>query len=370
MSKKLSSQEYLFEHSKAKVELLGKYLDKYLNVIANDRFTKKIYVFDLFCGQGDYPKGGEGSPLIILRAIQRLHNLNVAKNSKIPKIDLIFNEKIKEKTVILKKAIQYKNLHNPNFGKLEFRNYDYKDLVAKLHKFVPNLKKEKAFIFIDPYGYKDVRVNEIKKLLEGNNSEILLWLPAQFMYRFYEKGRPPALHDFLSELVDFDRWNSTSIWSFLKELKIGFKKSIGDQYFVDTFSIEKDSKTVFCLFFFSSHIRGFEKMLEAKWEIDNENGKGWSYEKTIGMFASLKTNELETLLMEFLNESEKSNGEIYEFTLRNGFLPKHTVEIFKSLQDRNKLVVKSNKKPTLRKGAFYINYENYRNDYNRVQFKI
>ena len=43
MAKK-KSQLVMLDHSKAKVLLLQKYLEKYLNIIANDGFTQKINV--------------------------------------------------------------------------------------------------------------------------------------------------------------------------------------------------------------------------------------------------------------------------------------------------------------------------------------
>ena len=92
MSKKQNAQKLLLEHSKAKVELLGKYLDRYLNIIANDRYTQKIKVYDLFCGEGEYNNGGKGSPLIILKAISDLHLLNKAHNKTIPPVDIRFND--------------------------------------------------------------------------------------------------------------------------------------------------------------------------------------------------------------------------------------------------------------------------------------
>ncbi|MBK7882939.1 MAG: hypothetical protein IPJ81_03330 [Chitinophagaceae bacterium] len=66
MGRKRESQIVMLEHSKAKIELLEKYLQKYLNIISNDGFTNKINLFDLFCGEGIYENGGEGSPVILI----------------------------------------------------------------------------------------------------------------------------------------------------------------------------------------------------------------------------------------------------------------------------------------------------------------
>jgi len=71
-------------------------------------------------------------------------------------------------------------------------------------------------------------------------------------------------------------------------------------------------------------------MLETKWEIDDAEGRGWKYETSYNLFTTQKTNILEQKLREFLSKSEKTNGEIYKFTLQNGFLTKKTTEIFKN----------------------------------------
>lgn len=372
MGKKKYSQLMLMDHSKAKVELLEKYLQKYLSIISNDKFTEKIHLFDLFCGEGIYENGGEGSPIITLKVLKELHFLNKAKNNKIPKVDLIFNDSDNNKIEKLKKTINKKKLHYEDFGKLSFRNKDYKEIVPKLSNYLEGFKNEKAFIFIDPYGYKEIRASEIKSLLESKKSEVLLFLPTQFMYRFDEKGTPQALIEILEELVDTKDWKTTnSVYAFIEQFNNALREYLGNDFFVDTFTIEKDEKTVYCLFFFSSHIRGFEKMLETKWEIDQDNGKGWSYEKTGDIFSKLKTNELEEKLLKLLKGSTKLyNGHIFDFTLRQGFLPKHTTEIFSSLQNDNRIEVFSDTNNKVRKGAFYINYENYKKEFKKVYFKI
>jgi hypothetical protein len=38
----------LLNHSEAKVRLLGEYLKRYLNIICNDGYTKRIKIYDLF----------------------------------------------------------------------------------------------------------------------------------------------------------------------------------------------------------------------------------------------------------------------------------------------------------------------------------
>ncbi|HVU57473.1 MAG TPA: three-Cys-motif partner protein TcmP [Puia sp.] len=371
MKKIRKSQVVMLDHSRAKVELLRKYLEKYLNIIANDGFTQRINVFDLFCGEGIYENGGNGSPIEILKVLKDLHTHNKAKLEKIPKVDIYFNDKNAEKIEKLKKAISELDLHSIDYGNLHFSNKDYKDIIDSLAKYTQNLRNEKAFIFIDPYGYKEIRASEIKKLLISKKAEVLLFLPTQFMYRFDEKGTPQSLIEILEELVDLKKWKSNNVYDYIDQFKEALRIHLGSGFFVDTFTIEKDPATVFCLFFFSSHIRGFEKMLETKWQIDEDEGKGWSYEKTGNLFSVHKTNPLEQKLLDLVKKHPKCfNGEVYEYCLRLGFLPVHCNEVFASLQNGGRLDVLSENVKTVRKGAFYISYENYKNEPQKVYFKV
>lgn len=365
------SQVTMLEHSKAKVLLLKRYLEKYLNIIANDGFTQRIDIFDLFCGEGIYENNGIGSPIGILDALKDLHTINKAKVRNIPKVNLYFNDFDKSKVEKLKKTIENKKLHENAYGEIHYRDKDYKELVGGLASHTQKLKNEKAFIFVDPYGYKEIRASEIKSFLLSKKSEVLLFLPTQFMYRFDEKGTPQSLIDILSELVELKNWKpNKSVYHFIEQFKNALKNYLGSDFFVDTFTIEKDSATVFCLYFFSSHIRGFEKMLETKWQLDEDEGKGWSYEKTSDLFAIFKTNPLEEKLISLIKSSKAYNGYIYEFTLRNGFLPKHAVEVLSSLQAKGNLEVLSNAQEKVRKGSFYINYDSYKENFEKVFFKI
>lgn len=362
----------LFNHSEAKVRLLGEYLKRYVNIISNDGYTKKIHIHDLFCGEGLYENGGEGSPLVIMREIKDLYFKNVSGNPNLPKINCFFNDIDNRKVLNVEKAIADKSLHYLQFGELNFTSEDYKDLLNELANKVAKLYNEKAFIFIDPYEYKHIKISHIRELLKGKKSEVLLWLPTQFMYRFESNGTPTALKDFIEEIVPFKDWtNSESVWKFVGQLKEGFQKGVGLEYFVDNFTIEKDKNTVFCLFFFTPHIKGFEKMLEAKWEIDSEYGKGWTYtDNTPSLFYEQKTNPLEEKIKVYLSNKCPTNAELFEFTLRQGFLPKHTNEILFNWQANGKIDVKLEDGSSARKKSFYLNYDNYKKAPKKVTFSI
>lgn len=42
MPRKIDAQKVMLDHSEAKVQLLGKYLDRYLNIISNDKKNRCV----------------------------------------------------------------------------------------------------------------------------------------------------------------------------------------------------------------------------------------------------------------------------------------------------------------------------------------
>jgi len=184
----------LLKHSEAKVKLFGEYLKRYLSVICNDGYTEQVNIYDLFCGQGLYEDGGEGSPIVALKQVKEVYyNLIHNKSIRKPKINCYFNDIDSEKLNILQRAIRDKSLHYSTIGSLTITSNDYLNEVRRLTEIFRNYKNEKAFVFIDPYGYKDVKGEHIKQLMNCNKKvEVLLWLPIQFMYRFSKNETPDS----------------------------------------------------------------------------------------------------------------------------------------------------------------------------------
>ena len=98
-------------------------------------------------------------------------------------------------------------------------------------------------------------------------------------------------------------------------------------------------------------------MLEAKWEIDTEEGRGWKYTgNTPNLFSDQKTHFFESLLKVYLKSDRKYNCDLFQFTLRNSFLPKHATQILSNLQKNGELEVFLENGQKARKGSFYIKY--------------
>lgn len=365
------SQKYLFEHSEVKVKLLSLYMERYLNILLLAKYINKVILFDLFCGEGIYEDGGKGSPIILLEAINNLPNDKMLQNE----FDIYLNDIKPYKINNLKYEINERGLKSDKINMLVFSTNDYQKMLPFVVSKFFGFKKTRGFVFIDPYGYKEIRFSHIRELLKPGTTEVLLFLPTQFMFRFEDKGTPQSLIDFISELIPKTEWpkSNTGI-EFIERLKEAFKVRLGSDKFVDTFIITRDKNQFFCLFFFTSHIYGFDRMLDAKWQIDDEEGRGWKYNDGQDLFSEIQrspnTYKLEKSLREFLKNNNRTNAEVYEFTLHQGFLPQHTVELLKNFQNSGILELKAKDGMKNKKGAFYINYPNYNKNPDRINLTI
>lgn len=368
MAKK-ESQTKMYEHSEVKVKLLQTYLQRYFNILNNSKFIGDIHYYDLFCAEGIYSNGGKGSPIIVLEAIKNAFYASKNRNGQSGKFHCLFNDIDIAKINTLKNNIEKHKLHYPEIGLINFANKDYQVLCPEISNRIKSIKKnEKAFIFIDPYGYKEIRISDIKSLLENGKSEVLLFLPTHFMFRFSENGTPESLYDFITEIVPENEWpESKTGLEFIDNLKEAFKKYLGGSIFVDTFVISREKNQFFCLFFFTSHIYGFDRMLDAKWKLDEEDGRGWKYNASSDdLFSCIEKEpnikKFEDTLYTFLKGQKKNNKEVYEFTLRNGHLTTHTNQILKKWQDDKSLITNTPDGSAGRKSSFYLGYKEYKRD--------
>jgi len=176
----------LLEHSEAKLKLYDTYLAKYLNILARNRYVERIFIFDLLCGEGMYSNKAKGSPVIALETIKDHYYSN---NHSCPNLTVWFNDisrsEIEQGVSKIDRVKRFaEKIYRPQNVTVEFFQEDYESLYSKAIKLVNSTSRAKGLFFIDPYGYKAIRPEDIRKMLAGNNTEVLLWLPTSFMYRF------------------------------------------------------------------------------------------------------------------------------------------------------------------------------------------
>lgn len=352
MSKASNKKVYrLPEHSLAKIALYKRYLSIYLNVLANTPF-KEIYLLDLFAGEG---RDVDGKSCSSLAAAEALKNHYETADHICKSITVFFNDSgnsVIEKKV--KKIDRVKGfvdeLKLPKQYKVKYASEDFESIAGKvIHRLNKLAGNEKALCFIDPWGYKYSKPKILKELLSNGKTEMLLFIPICFMHRFAAKALKDEdfiegqhIEKFITELYNSEMPDIKTQVSFIKSLQIQFKAYLNVEY-VDVLFIEKEKNQYFALYFFSNSKRGFQKMLEAKWSIDEKDGRSFSVNKSqLGndLFASIDHEDYSYLLYsELQKRRQMSNQQIFDFGLINNHLPKHSKKVLDELKKEGKIKI-------------------------------
>lgn len=352
---KTDSQTSLLDHSEAKVKLYGRYLSIYLNVLSRASFIEKIYLYDLFCGEGVYKDGGKGSPLVALECIK---NHYYANGNTCPQLAVIFNDSGESEIEPGKLKTQRiqdfaKTIFCPPTVQIGYSNIDYTSLLPKVIERTDRMENaERALLFIDPWGYKEIDPEDLKKLLANGKTEIILFLPVYFMSRFanksvndenYKGGQ--ALRKFMGKLFGSVEAvpHISNQQDFIYRVQEQFKIYLNLKY-VDSFKIERDNNNWFCLFFFTSNKKGFQKMLDAKWSIDKKRGDGFKAgdEIKIELFDEMEISGYQDKVLKYLSSNPGiTNHDLLDFGLENNFLPKHTKAVLDELRKTHSIKINS-----------------------------
>ncbi|GMO61392.1 MAG: hypothetical protein Ta2A_07470 [Treponemataceae bacterium] len=349
-------------HSQAKVEFYSAYLSRYLQILCKSQYINQINIFDVFCGTGVYEDGKKGSPVVAFDDIIKITCNNT-------RISLIINDIEIDK---INRVRAYIEAQNNKACNVEYFNLDVEEMFAKVYNRVSQTSTDtRNLIFIDPYGYKNIRHDILYKLMENGKTEIILFLPISHMHRFTQvamkdeyTAQYSPLRNFINGFFSEDHPMQTDqlpVMDYIQHITKALKYN--DKFFATSYCIERDKTNYFALFFMTSHKYGFEKILEVKWELDDNAGRGFTQPESPGLFDEIldeqSKNEsfkrLENILLNYLT-NPKTNQQIYNFTLENEFLPKHTNAIFERWQSEkdNFKVYVINGGMEARKKSFYL----------------
>jgi len=364
-----STRQTLADHSAAKVRVFTYYLGIYLSILGKSRNVEQVHLYDLMCGEGEYADGREGSALKGLREVLRyftqypaetLHInylLNDAGMSDV-KPDCRKIDRVKEKAALIPFGPEAEKRLTVHYRALPCATVMSRaiDRVQRLTAF-----REKALLFIDPWGYKDIRTNDLKAALVGGQSEVLLFLPAEMMYRFTKKAYHEdfeggqALQDWLKDLFPEALPSFADVHDFIQQFRHRLQKRI-DVPFSSRFTLQAANRNTYSLFYFTSNRIGLQKMLESQWKEDPDQGSGHRADQNFTLFKPGELDDYPARVQAYLRAApSRTNEDLLEFGLMEGFLPKHTADVLKALTAAGRLKTWEPGCPPLRRNTFYIN---------------
>ena len=374
--KNKEAKENMLPHSEAKVEMFSEYLGRYLSILTLVSYVDQINIFDVFCGRGFYENNTEGSSIKSYRVIRDVQSRLLQQSKPLKNIALFLNDKNPKFIETISEFINQENKSNPFKINVQYSNFNAVDLIPKVISFLNSRTgKPKNLIFIDPYGYKDIHKKDIEGLLSNGNTEIVLFLPISPMHRFKGhamKDEANESHQRLREFIEefFEKNNpiitkekKVPLHEFINHITVAL--SFNGNFYSTSFYIERDQSNTYALFFITPNKVGYEKILESKWALDNNQGRGFKLSSPGDMFTQAYTNNFEINLETFLKSGNKTNLEVFDFALEHEHLGKHATKILKEWSKQNRLEVFDILTNEVKKNAYYINEK-----ISKVYFKL
>ena len=258
-------------HTRAKHEILKRYLQAWMPILTRGGFREILYV-DGFAGPGRYSKGEVGSPIIALQVALDQPTQSGAT------IRFLFIEKDEGRACQLKEIAGSKAV--PENFQIEVAAGETFEVA--FGRLLSSYKARGAwlpptFAFIDPFGWTGAPFSIVKEIMGYPSCEVLV----TFMYE--EINRFIAYSD---QDQNFDAFFGTRDWRegvkladprrrnrFLHDLYIRqLRESAGAKY-VRSFEMRNDRDVVdYYLFYATNNLLGLRKMKEAMWKID-ESGE-------------------------------------------------------------------------------------------------
>ena len=334
------------KHSKIKLDIYKKYLEVYLSIMINVPNYDNIFIVEPFAGKGISDNGENGSALIAKNVIKSINN-DSGKN-----IHLFLNDVKYQQDLV-------KNLQSDKKNDISCSNKDANEFITYVLSQNNNNKRTHCLLFIDPWGYTQLKRETYQKIFTAKRLDFLIFIPFYNIYRFLGKGTKLKLSkpiaNFLSDM-DINEENAkkcSNAENFLNEIKKAFIKKAGTKFVYHEVLENEEFNNRYALFFLTKHIRGAEKFLEVLDRIESQKAQ-----KYLFLFQ-------EPIFIDHISQKKTlTNCELYEQGILDSLLPKDIRAILERLENDNKIDVTP--KPR-KKGTFYIGYEYYRNKDKKIE---
>lgn len=279
-------------HTKAKHEILERYLDAWFPILAT--YNQRIVYIDGFCGPGRYKGGEDGSPIIAIK--KALNHFGRLQNRE---ISFIFIDERKDRIDHLKSEIASMNIPSNFLIHTDVSEFEktvgqiLNDLKSK------NLNLAPTFAFVDPFGFKGIPFSLVKELLSNPKTEVFINIMADFINRFVEhpdaNTRQHIIDLFGTTQALQAIANGNNRLETLRQLYQTQLETCAK--YVRYFEMQDEQgRIIYYLFFASKHPLGFVKMKEAFWKVDPESGFHFSDKTNPGQLILLSTDPSRDLI--------------------------------------------------------------------------
>ncbi|NQU62156.1 MAG: three-Cys-motif partner protein TcmP [Rhodospirillales bacterium] len=258
-------------HTRAKHEILKRYLQAWIRILTQGGFPQVLYI-DGFAGPGRYSEGEKGSPIIALEAAL---GHATTKNSKFL---FCFIEKEIDRAHTLQKIID--DMERPENIRVKVAAGEtFEAAFSELLRFYTSRKKglPPTFAFIDPFGWAGTPFYVVKEIMKNPSCEVFVTFMYEEINRFI--GHPDQEKNF-DVFFGTKEWregvsieNSRNRNRFLHDLYMKQLSLSANVKFVRSFEMRNQRDvTDYYLFYGTNNLLGMKKMKEAMWKVD-ESGE-------------------------------------------------------------------------------------------------
>jgi three-Cys-motif partner protein len=342
-------------HTRAKHELLKRYLQAWMIILSQGKFAEILYI-DGFAGPGEYAGGEAGSPIIAL---------DTALEFKPPltaKVHFLFVEERDDRAAHLRKQVALRTLP-VNFSVIVEGGVSFEVAFEKRYSdFARNGRLMPTFAFIDPFGWTGAPFSLVKEILTQRSCEVFV----NFMYEEINRfiGHP-------NQVANFNSFFGTDEWKrcggatdpqtrnrCLHDLYLRQLHTTAGAEYVRSFEMSNARDvTDYYLFYATNELLGLKKMKEAMWKADASGEFRFSDAtdlKQLVLFEKAPNfSTLQTRLLAEFSGKEVSVTDIEKFVLvETAFRETHYKGILKSLEKDARLLRVIKAVPGRRAGTF------------------
>ena len=235
----------------------------------------ELLFVDGFAGPGCYSRGEDGSPLLAIKSV-------LSHSSPLPvPIAFLFIEEDLERCGILRKNLEKYAQEIQKSPSIKSVKVERSDCETRVKALLDEREKNSvhvgpALFFLDQFGYCDVSMNLIKRIMSHRLCEVFSYLNWDHMHRFLTD---PSKWESLSKTFGGNEWKPVLDMELrqraafiLRTYRTALATKTGSEYVWQFTMLDEADSPLYWLFFCTRSLRGLEEMKKAMWRVDPRGG--------------------------------------------------------------------------------------------------
>jgi three-Cys-motif partner protein len=322
-----------------KLEIFEGFAENWIHTYVMKTKVEEIHFFVFFSGTGYDINGVPGSPIRILKAINKFTDLIVEKGKKIV---LHLNEFETDKSSQQRFQMLVENckvfkMQNPNLNDFLTVRFFNKNVDELFFELVPTIKFYPSLVLLDQDGIRFVNKKYISVLEKMKETDLICFVSSSSLSRF---AKTQEFQNILNIIPDETEYENFSNFHLLVSLLIKKSSNRFSELKISHF-IFKSNSNLYGIIFRSHHFRAIDKFLgiawksssqygEADFDIDNDSNQGQNAQFDSKKFTKIEQFQI-VLESKILKGELRDNRDVLVFTYENGHLPKHASDLIKNL---------------------------------------